>query len=134
MAGVELRTGYWRNVAIAAVVAAVAVVVIHLIASALDVSMIADTPGGTQEVGMPIATIQAILFTFVGAGFGWLVARYSSAAAMAWLVAAIVVLLAFGFNAFLAAEDTATGVVLNIEHLAVFTTSLVWVYPALQGR
>lgn len=133
MAGTNLAAGYWRNVGIAAGVALVGVAIIHLIAQALGVSMIADTPAGTQEVPLVIAAVQAVVFTVIGAGFGWVMARFSESPGRIWLIAAIIVLVAQGANAFIAADDIATGVVLNIEHLAVFAPSLVWVYPALKA-
>lgn len=62
--------------------AAVKAAVVHVISLALHASMAATTPGsdGPMEIPLGLTIIQSLVFTLIGAGVAWLIAKRSDRA------------------------------------------------------
>lgn len=107
-----------RSAAIGIVMAVVVVVVVFLIADAASGPLLAEQPGGdgAEEVPLGGAVFGTVIGGLVGTGLAFLVARVSRSVEV-FVGICVVGLVLYGLFALSAADDTATGIWLNVMHL-----------------
>lgn len=101
------------------VAAVVAVVVVFLIADAASGPLLAEQPGGdgVEEVPLGGAVFGTVIGGLVGTGLAVLASRTSRSVEL-FAGICVVALVLYGLFALSAADDTTTGIWLNVMHIA----------------
>lgn len=124
-----------RSAAMGIVAAVVGVVVVYLIADAASGPLLTTQPGADSAQEVPLAG--AIAFTviggLVGAGIAYLSARTSRPVEI-FVGICVVGLVLYGLLALTAAEETATGIWLNVMHIAAAIPIVGLLARWLRGR
>ena len=109
----------FRTAAVGIVAAVVAVVVVFLIADSASGPLLAEQPGGdgAEEVPLGGAVFGTVIGGLVGTGLAALAGRMSRSVQV-FVGTCVVALVLYGLFAFSAADDTATGIWLNVMHIA----------------
>ncbi len=100
--------------------ALVAVAIVFLIGDAVSGPLMVTPPGGDapEEVVIGVALFSTVIGAVVGLGLAALCKRFLGNPATAFLGICIVGLILYGILPFTAGEDTATGIWLNLMHIA----------------
>ena len=124
-----------RSAIIGIVAAVIAVVVVFFIADAASGPLLVSQPGADAPEEAPLGG--AVLFTvvggLVGAGLAFLAGRMARSVEV-FVGICVVGLVLYGLFALSAAEDTATGIWLNILHLAAAVPIVGMLARWLQDR
>jgi hypothetical protein len=122
-----------RPVLLAVVAAAVAAAVTHLLFGALGADYVVEPPGQARTtVSLGLAAGVAAFAALVGGAVTVLVARRSRRPERVVVGLAVLGLLLFAVNPFLAAEQGLTIVALEVMHLAVAGAFVAVLLPALR--
>jgi len=115
------RHGLLRTAGMVLVAALVAVTVVFLIAQAATDSLSVTLPGNdaAQEVGVSDALFATVLAGILSTVLAWGMSCFLARPRRTFLVSCVVGLVLYGLVPFAVAEDTATGVWLNLMHLTV---------------
>jgi len=115
------RRGLLPTAGISIVAALALVTIVFLIAQAATENLSVTPPGGdaVRDVGLGDALFFTVVGGIVGTALAWAMNRFLARPRMAFLVTCLVGLGLYGIVPFAAAEETATGVWLNLMHLAV---------------
>ena len=124
-----------RSAIVGIVAAVIAVVVVFLIADAASGPLLATQPGGDVAEEVPLGA--AIFGTIVGGVFGTALAYLSGRTPRpveVFVGICVVALVLYGLFALSAADDTATGIWLNVMHIAAAIPIVGLLARWLQGR
>lgn len=124
-----------RNAAMGVLAAVIAVVIVYLIADAVSGPLLATPPGGdaAEEVALGGAIFGTVVGGIVGAAIAFLSGRMSRSVEI-FVGICVVALVLYGLFALSAAEDSATGIWLNIMHIAAAVPIVGLLVRWLQGR
>lgn len=129
------RPGLLPRTAVAAVAAAAAVAVVHLLAAAVGAGFTVAPGGGTSTVvGAPQAAAVAAGGALAGGVLAALLARWTARPARWFVLAVGLAVLVMAPNPVLAADEAATVVALELEHLVVAAVALAVLLPPLRER
>lgn len=108
-----------RNMAIGTALAAVAVAVVFVIAEAISGDLLIAGTGDAAPESPPIgfAIGGTIFFGVIATLFATLLRKFASQPGKIFGIVSVVVLIAYGAFAFGAAEDSTTGIWLNVMHV-----------------
>lgn len=127
------RPSLLRPVLLAVLAAAVAAAVTHVVFDALGADFVVEPPGQARTtVSLLQSAGMAALAALVGGGVTALVARRSRRPERVVVGLAVVGVLLFAANPFLAAEQGLTILALEVMHLAVAGAFLAVLLPALR--
>ncbi|MEM9565622.1 MAG: DUF6069 family protein [Actinomycetota bacterium] len=108
-----------RQAVVGTVAAAIAVAIVFLIGDAISGPLLAAQPGSDVSEEVPLGG--AIFSTVIGGVAGVvlaLIATRTARPARIFVTICVVLLVLYGVVAFVAADDVATGIWLNVMHLA----------------
>lgn len=115
------RRGLLATGGVAIVAALVLVTIVFLIADAATDNLLVTPVGGdaAEEIGLGLVLFTAVIGGLVGTGLAWAMGRFVPRPRITFVVVCVVGLVLYGIVPFAAAEETATGVWLNLMHLSV---------------
>lgn len=123
-----------RSAALGIVAALVAVVIVYLIADAASGPLIAAQPGSdAAEIPLGGAMFSTVVGGLVGTAIAFLSDRTSRPVEI-FVGICVVALVLYGLVALSAAEDTATGIWLNVMHIAAAVPIVGLLAQWLRGR
>lgn len=115
------RHGLLRTAGMALVAALVAVTIVFLIAQAATDNLLVTPPGSdaVREVGIGDALFSSVVGGIIATALAFAMGRFPARPRMTFLVVCVAGLGLYGIVPFAAAEESATGVWLNLMHLSV---------------
>ncbi len=111
------QSGYWKAAGVSVIAAVLGVVVVWIIARVIDGTMWVDTmQDDNQRLTVFLAAGSAVIYGVLACVIGWVLIRTRRPRTW-WFAVSALVLVLLGLFAFISADETSTGIWLNVMHL-----------------